>query len=100
VLTLWDLRKVMVHEGEAGAQLTARDLKTAEVISLHPEDDFETAFHLLEKKELSFLPVVLPPGDEVVMGVLRIEDAVAAYNQRLLKQETLRYPIPGEAKRE
>jgi CIC family chloride channel protein len=100
VLTLWDLRKVMAHEGEAGAQLAARDLKTAEVVSLHPEDDFETAFHLLEKKELSFLPVVLPPGDEVVVGVLRIDDAVAAYNHRLLKQETLRYPIPGEAKRE
>jgi CIC family chloride channel protein len=98
VLTLWDLRRVLAHQGEAGATLTARDLKTAEVVSLHPEDDFETAFHLLETKELSFLPVVLPPGDEVVVGVLRIEDAVAAYNQRLLKEETLRYPIPGAAK--
>jgi len=100
VLTLWDLRPVLAHQEEAAATLTARDLRTAEVVSIHPEDDFETAFHLLEKKEFSSLPVVLPPRDKVVVGILKIEDALTAYNQRLLKEQTLRYPVPGAAKPE
>ncbi len=95
VLTLWDLRRVLAHQGEETATLTARDLKTAEVVTVHPDDDFETAFHLLEKKNFSSLPVVLPPQDEVVVGILKIEDALTAYNQRLLKEQTLRYPIPS-----
>jgi CIC family chloride channel protein len=100
VLTLWDLRRVLAHPEEGAVTLQARDLKTAEVVTIHPEDDFETAFHLLEKKNFSSLPVVLPPRDKVVVGILKIEDALTAYNQQLLKEQTLRYPIPGTAKPE
>jgi CIC family chloride channel protein len=100
VLTLWDLRQVLGHQEQATGTLKARDLKTSEVVTIHPEDDFETAFHLLENKNFSSLPVVLPPRDKVVVGILKIEDALTAYNQRLLKEQTLRYPIPGSAKPE
>jgi CIC family chloride channel protein len=100
VLTLWDLRRVLGHQGEISATMLARDLKTSEVVTIHPEDDFETAFHLLEKKNFTSLPVVLPPRDKVVVGILKIEDALTAYNQRLLKEQTLRYPIPGAPKPE
>ena len=100
VLTLWDLRQVLGPREEAAATVPARDLKTSEVVTIHPEDDFETAFHLLEKKNFSSLPVVLPPRDKVVVGILKIEDALTAYNQRLLKEQTLRYPSPGAPKPE
>ncbi|MEJ2670768.1 MAG: chloride channel protein [Deltaproteobacteria bacterium] len=100
VLTLWDLRPVLAHQPEAAETLTARDLKTSEVVTVHPEDDFETAIHLLENKNFSSLPVVLPPRNKVVVGILKIEAALTAYNQRLLKEQTLRYPMPGSAKPE
>ncbi|MFA4903918.1 MAG: chloride channel protein [Desulfobaccales bacterium] len=100
VLTLWDLRQVLGHREQATETLKARDLKTSEVVTIHPEDDFETAFHLLENKNFSSLPVVLPPRDKVVVGILKLEDALTAYNQRLLKEQTLRYPIPGSVKPE
>jgi CIC family chloride channel protein len=92
VLTLWDLRKVIRPQGEVSQVLTARDLKVSEVVTVHPEDDFERAFTLLEHKNFSFLPVVLPPRDKVVVGILKIEDVLTAYNQRLLKDQMLRYP--------
>jgi chloride channel protein, CIC family len=100
VLTLWDLRQVMVKPGEATAKLTARDLKISQVVSVHPEDDFETAFKLLEHKNFSFLPVVLPPRDKVVVGILKIEDVLTAYNHRLLKDQTLGSTGAGAADRE
>jgi CIC family chloride channel protein len=90
VLTLWDLREVLGKEQEALAALTARDLKTSEVVFVHPEDDFEVALHLLEHRNFSSLPVVLPPRDKVVVGILKIEDVLTAYNQRLLKDQTFR----------
>jgi CIC family chloride channel protein len=92
VLTLWDLRQVLGKGEEALARCTARDLKTSEVVTVHPEDDFEAALHLLEHKNFSFLPVVLPPQDKVVVGILKIEDVLTAYNQRLLKDQTFRPP--------
>lgn len=100
VLTLWDLRQVMAKPGEATEKLSARDLKISQVVSVHPEDDFETAFKLLEHKNFSFLPVVLPPRDKVVVGILKIEDVLTAYNQRLLKEQTLGSSGAGAADRE
>uniref|UniRef100_A0A7C3V496 CBS domain-containing protein n=1 Tax=Desulfobacca acetoxidans TaxID=60893 RepID=A0A7C3V496_9BACT len=55
--------------------------------TVHPEDSLEQALHLLEHKNFSFLPVVLPPRDKVVLGILKIEDALTAYNQQLLKEK-------------
>ncbi len=100
VLTLWDLRRVMAEPGKAAPNLTAGDLKTSPVVSVHPEDDFEQAFKLLEHKKFSSLPVVLPPEDKVVLGILKIEDVLTAYNQRLLKDQTLGSPGPGPAGRD
>ena len=100
VLTLWDLRQVMAKPGEATEKLTARDLKTSKVVTVHPEDDFEQAFHLLENKNFSSLPVVLPPRDKVVVGILKIEDVLTAYNQRLLKEQALGATGPGPGDRE
>jgi CIC family chloride channel protein len=92
VLTLWDLRQVLGHRGEASETVTARDLKISEVVTVRPEDNIETAFNHLEKKNFSTLPVVLPPRDKVVVGILKIENVLTAYNQRLLKDQMLRYP--------
>jgi predicted transcriptional regulator len=61
---------------EAVASLTARDIKTSEVVTVYPEDDFEVVLHLLEHKNFSSLPVVLPPQDKVVLGILKIEDVL------------------------
>ncbi len=97
VLTLWDLRRVLGKGDEALAALTARDLKTSEVVTARLDDDFESALRLLEREDFSTLPVVAPPHDKVV-GILRIEDVVKAYNQRLLKDQTFR-PSRSDQKR-
>jgi CIC family chloride channel protein len=92
VLTMWDLRPVLMRCGGVLPPLTARDLKVAHVVTVHPEDNFEKALHLLEGKNFSSLPVVLPPLNKTVVGILKVEDVLTAYNQRLLKEQMLRYP--------
>jgi CIC family chloride channel protein len=98
VLTLWDLRQALWPRGEVSETLTARDLKTPQAVTVHPDDDFETAFKLLEHRNFSFLPVVLPPRDKVVVGILKIEELLTAYNHRLLKDQLLesRFQVTGK----
>jgi len=100
VLTLWDLRQELWPRGEVSETVTARDLKIADVVTVHPDDDFETAFTLLEHKNFSFLPVVLPPRDKVVVGIIKIDSLLTSYNHQLLKDQVLRYPVPGSSKPE
>jgi chloride channel protein, CIC family len=100
VMTLYDLRMELDPERETSDTVTAKDLKTAEVYCVHPEDDFETVFALLEHKDISFVPVVLPPRDKVVVGIVRIENLLTSYNHQLLKGRVLRYPVPEVGKKE
>jgi len=68
---------------------TAAELMTKKTVSTTPEDDLETALELLEEKNLSCLPVVLPPEKKKVVGLLKQEDLMRAYKQRLLKVRLL-----------
>jgi len=44
-------------------------------------------------REYFVSPVVLPPRDKLVPGILKIEDVITAYNQRLLKDQTFRVRV-------
>jgi CBS-domain-containing membrane protein len=83
---------------DRAAAIRARDLMTKEVVTLTPENNFETAFYLFERKNVSFLPVVLPPERKRVVGILKAEDLLAAHNQRVLKDRFLQLPPKGEQK--
>lgn len=93
VLTLWDLRHVLGSERELASLVVAQELKTAEVITVTPDDNFETALNLFEGKNISFLPVVKQPERKKVVGILKREDLLTAYNQRVLKDRMLRFPL-------
>lgn len=93
VLTLWDLRLTWRVKGKVAAGLTARDLKSKTVVTVTPEDNFDTAFRRLAGKNYSFLPVVLPPPGRKVVGILKREDLLTAYQQKLLR-DRLRSAVP------
>ena len=81
----------VLGKGQKGKELlTARELKSSEIVIVHPDDDLEAALHLLEHKNFSALPVVLPPRDKVLVGILKMEDVLTAYNQRLLRDQAFR----------
>jgi CBS-domain-containing membrane protein len=60
---------------------------TRKTVSVSPDDNLETAWELLEEKNLSCLPVVLP--EKKVVGLLKQEDLTRAYKQRLIKVRLL-----------
>jgi CIC family chloride channel protein len=93
VLTLWDVRQTLGLTQELASLVIAQELKTSEVITVTPEDNFETALNLFEGKNISFMPVVNLSDRKKVIGILRREDLLTAYNQQVLKDRLLRFPL-------
>jgi CIC family chloride channel protein len=86
ILTMADLRHdLRLAGGAVSGATTAADLMSPQTVGLTPEDSLETALELFEEKNFSCLPVVLPPEKKKVVGLLKREDLLRAYKQRLLR---------------
>jgi CIC family chloride channel protein len=85
VLTITDLHQDLRLSRGRSRAITARELKTKKAVTITPDDNLETASELLEERNLSYLPVVLPPENKRVVGILKQEDLLTTYRQRLLK---------------
>jgi CIC family chloride channel protein len=92
VLTLWDLRHALPNAAELGSLVVASELMTREVVTVFPTDNFETALNKLEGHNFSYLPVVSPWAPRKVTGVLRLDDLLAVYDEKVLKENVLRKP--------
>lgn len=41
----------------------------------------------------AYLPVVVPPERNQVVGLLKLDDVLSAYQQRLVKERPLQFPL-------
>jgi chloride channel protein, CIC family len=90
VLTWWDLRLTVRREEELAQLVVAQELKSPQVVTVTPDDNLETAFNMMGKNDFSFLPVVPADGHQHVVGLLRQDDLLHAYNQRVLKNRIVK----------
>jgi CIC family chloride channel protein len=89
ILTMADLRQELRVARTISGSLTAAKLMTRQTLSITPEDTLDTALELFEEKNLTCLPVVQPPDRKKVVGLLKHEDLLRAYKQRLLRLRLL-----------
>jgi CIC family chloride channel protein len=85
ILTMADLRQNLRLAQTISPGVTAADLMTRHTVSVTPEDTLDMALELFEEKNFSCLPVVQPPERKIAVGLLRQEDLVRAYKQRLMR---------------
>ena len=85
VLTISDLQEDLRFTRGTSRALTAGELMTPKVVTITPKDNLQTAWELLEARSLKCLPVVASPGQPKVVGLLKQEDLLTAYKQKLLK---------------
>jgi len=85
IVTMADLRQNLRLSKTVSVSVTAADLMTRQTVSVTPEDTLDTALELFEEKNFSCLTVVQPPEGKIVVGLLRHEDLVRAYKQRLMQ---------------
>ncbi len=84
-----DLKNFLADVGDLSLLVVASDIMTRNVITLKRTDNFETAFEVFEGKHISTLPVVKPDGSNEILDILKKSDLLLAYNQKILKLNTL-----------
>jgi CIC family chloride channel protein len=89
-LTFQQLREVLFEEG-LKELVVAQDIASDSGIRLAPDDTLGTAMELLAKRDVPALPVMEHAGSRRVIGLVKRDDVLAAYNSQLL----LRYGQPA-----
>ncbi len=85
ILTLRDVRAFLNKPGPTDTSITASDLMTRELATVKENDNLEKAFHLFSNHHYSFLPVVSESNSTHIVGCLKKDDLITAYNQHILK---------------
>lgn len=67
----------------------AADLMTDRVVSLPAYANLEEALHLFESFHISCIPVTEPENRKSVLGILKKDDLLQAYQEKVLKNRIL-----------
>ncbi|NOQ46093.1 MAG: CBS domain-containing protein [Desulfobulbaceae bacterium] len=87
VLTLRDVSALLVDPDYDGDDVVAEDLMKKDVVTVDEDQNLEEAFHLFSRRNFSFLPVMSANDPDLVVGCLKKDDLVTAYNQHVLREQ-------------
>jgi CIC family chloride channel protein len=82
-LTFQELREVLFEE-ELKELVVAKDVASENPTTVSPDDTLATTMGLLVRRDVPALPVTESAGSRRVIGLVRRDDLLAAYNSRLL----------------
>lgn len=85
VVSMQDVKTVLHNEEERVCHLVGA-ICTREVIMLTPDDNCFDAMQLFDIKGIEEIPVVESHDEPWVLGMLRRQDVIAAYNHEMLKR--------------
>ena len=87
VLTLRDVREQLADPAYTGEGVVAADLMKTSVITVGEEQNMEEPFHLFARHNISFMPVISGTDNTKVVGCLKKDDLLNAYNQHVLRDQ-------------
>jgi len=87
VLTLRDVREQLADPAYTGEGVVAADLMKTSVITVGEEQNMEEPFHLFARHNISFMPVISSADNTKVVGCLKKDDLLNAYNQHVLRDQ-------------
>ena len=85
ILTLRDLRAFLNSSAPVDSSMIAADIMIRDMVTVTANENLEKAFHLFSNHHFSFLPVVSLSQPSKVIGCLKKDDLLTAYNQQILK---------------
>ncbi|GKT09206.1 chloride channel protein [Desulforhabdus sp. TSK] len=89
VLSARDLKASMDNFDVLKDLTIAADLMTSQVVTLSLQDNLEKALELFEKFRISILPVMHSNDARVVVGILKKDNLLQAYREKVLKDRIL-----------
>jgi chloride channel protein, CIC family len=92
-LSFEDLREVMREYETLKNLLVAADIMRREVVTISAGDNLEQAFRRFEEHPFSCLPVTAVADPSRIVGILKKDDLLRAYRDRVLRDGILSAPI-------
>jgi len=74
----------VVFEKELMDLVVIKELATKDVITVHPEEDLDTAMRKIGYRNIEQLPVVDRESHRHLYGIISRRDMVSAYNRALM----------------
>jgi CIC family chloride channel protein len=90
IVSLEDYRRAAADEERDIRLLPVRDIATRKLITVYPEESVGTAMRRMAPRDLSRLPVVARDNPKHLVGVIRRNDIVRAYEVGALRREEAR----------
>jgi CIC family chloride channel protein len=87
VLSLRDIRTELADPDYDGENVMAEDLMQTKVVTVREDQNLEEAFHLFSRRRFSFLPVLSSDDPTLVVGYLKKDDLITAYDQHILREQ-------------
>lgn len=87
VLSLRDVRAVLLDPGKEQDSMVAADLMSKKVVTVREDQNLENAFHIFSSRSFSFLPVVAKDAPDRVVGYLKEGDLLTTYDQHILSEQ-------------
>ncbi len=91
MVSLEDYRRVTHEKSDSAASLVVRDIATQTVISVYPDETVGVALQRMAPRDLSRLPVVARHDPQKLVGVVRRNDIVRAYDLGSVRREEARH---------
>jgi CIC family chloride channel protein len=90
VVSLEDYRNLIAESPDQADRVTAGDIASTDLVTVFPRDSVGTALQRMSPRDLSRLPVVAPEDSRRLLGVVRRNDIVRAYEVGVARREELR----------
>jgi len=87
ILTLRDIRTELADPDYDGEHVMAEDLMQTRVVTVREDQNLEEAFHLFSRRNFAFLPVMSSDDPTKVVGYLKKDDLITAYDQHVLREQ-------------
>jgi CIC family chloride channel protein len=91
VVSLVDYRRAAREGQSVPKDMIVRDITTRAVVSVFPDETVDTALRRMAPRDLSRLPVVARQDPRQLLGVVRRNDIVRAYEVGSLRREEARH---------
>ena len=86
VVSIQNVREIMLHSAELRDLVVAKDIATANVITLDENDNLNQAMEKFSVMDVEQLPVVTPGDPRAVAGMLSRMDVMSAYKKEVLRK--------------
>jgi CIC family chloride channel protein len=90
VVSLEDYRRATAKKTASQEQLTVGDIATRDIVTVFPDEAVGTALRRMAPRDLSRLPVVGRDDPRHLLGVIRRNDIVHAYEMGVMRREEAR----------